>query len=126
MIPQARDQRTTAQGYYCYVVRIDEAEFGAGRDAIKKALEAEGIPMTASYPTLHTLDAFEATEGFAPRHRDRSRWPRYPALDLPVASKTAATTLWIKHQVLMGSRDDAACLVEALAKIRANAHEVRG
>ena len=82
VFPQARDQRTTAQGYYCYVVRIDEAQFGAGRDAIKKALEAEGIPMTASYPTVHTLDAFEAANGFAPRHRDRSRWPRYPALDL--------------------------------------------
>ena len=81
VFPQARDQRTTAQGYYCYVVRIDEAQFGAGRDAIKKALEAEGIPMTASYPTVHTLDAFEAANGFAPRHRDRSRWPRYPALD---------------------------------------------
>ena len=81
--------------------------------------------MTASYPTVHTLDAFEAANGFAPRHRDRSRWPRYPSLDLPVASNAAATTLWIKHQLLMGARDDAACLVEALAKIRANAHELR-
>ena len=126
VIPQARDQRTTAQGYYCYVVRIDEAQFGLGRDAIQKALEAEGIPMTASYPTVHTLDAFEAANGFAPRHRDRSRWPRYPALDLPVASTTAATTLWMKHQLLMGSRDDAACLVEALAKIRTHADELRG
>src|SRR5262249_37896966 len=53
--PQKRDQRTTAQGYYCYVVRIDEDSFGASRDAIKDALAAEGIPMTASYPTVHSL-----------------------------------------------------------------------
>ncbi len=43
------------------------------------------------------------------------------SLDLPVASITAATTLWFKHQMLMGTRDDAADVVEALAKIHANA-----
>jgi len=122
--PQARDQRTTAQGYYCYVVRIDEAEFGASRDAVKAALAAEGIPMTASYPTVHTLDAFAVTDGFAPRHRGARRWPDYRTLDLPVARTTAATTLWFKHQVLMGSRDDVAAVVEALAKIRAHAGEL--
>ena len=44
----------------------------------------------------------------------------------PATSTTAATTLWMKHQLLMGSRDDAACLVEALAKIRTHADELRG
>ena len=124
--PQARDQRTTAQGYYCYVVRIDEAQFGLSRDLIKSALEAEGIPMTASYPVVHELAAFEAADGFAPRHRDRGRWPNYASLDLPVSSVTAATTLWFKHQTLMGTRDDANHVVEALAKIQANAAELRG
>ena len=122
--PQARDQRTTGQGYYCYVVRIDEAEFGASRDAVKAALAAEGIPMTASYPTVHTLDAFAAVDALAPRHRGARKWPDYRALDLPVARTTAATTLWFKHQVLMGSRDDAAAVVEALAKVRAHAKEL--
>ena len=126
VIPQARDQRTTAQGYYCYVVRIDAAQFGLTRDVIKSALEAEGIPMTASYPVLHELAAFEAADGFAPRHRDRRGFPRYASLDLPVASLTAATTLWFKHQVLMGTRADATHVVDALAKIRANADELRG
>jgi dTDP-4-amino-4,6-dideoxygalactose transaminase len=91
VFPQARDQRTTAQGYYCYVVRIDEAQFGVGRDAIKNALEAEGIPMTASYPTVHTLDAFEAANGFAAPSRPAAG--ALSGLDLPVASNTAATTL---------------------------------
>ena len=126
VIPQARDQRTTEQGYYCYVVRIDEARFGLSRDVIKAALAAEGIPLTASYPTLHSVDAFAATDGFAPRHRGRRGWPEYRSLDLPVARDAAATTLWFKHQLLMGTRDDAACVVEALAKIHANADELRG
>ncbi len=124
--PQKRDQRATAQGYYCYVVRIDAAQFGLSRDVIKSALEAEGIPMTASYPVVHELDAFATVDGFAPRHRDRSRWPAYQKLDLPISSDTAATTLWFKHQMLMGTRSDANDVVEALAKIHANADELRG
>jgi dTDP-4-amino-4,6-dideoxygalactose transaminase len=124
--PQKRDQRTTSQGYYCYVVRVDEAQFGLPRDVIKAALEAEGIPMTASYPVIHGTDAFKAATGFAPRHRDAARWPHYASLDLPVSTVTAATTLWFKHPILMGTRDDAADVVEALAKIRAHADELRG
>jgi dTDP-4-amino-4,6-dideoxygalactose transaminase len=122
--PQARDQRTTAQGYYCYVVRIDETQFGASRDAINAALEAEGIPMTSSYPVIHELAAFNGPDGFAPRRRGPKM--DYRSLALPVSSMTAATTLWFKHQMLMGTRDDATDVVEALAKIRDHAHELRG
>ena len=123
--PQKRDQRATAQGYYCYVVRIDETQFGLPRDVIKAALEAEGIPMTASYPVVHEIAAFKSGDGFAPRHREHSRWPNYASLDLPVSTATAATTLWFKHQMLMGTRDDTTHVVEALSKIRAHADELR-
>ena len=48
------------------------------------------------------------------------------SIDAPVARLTAATTLWFKHQALMGTRSDAADVVEALAKIHANCDELRG
>jgi dTDP-4-amino-4,6-dideoxygalactose transaminase len=123
--PQRRDQRTTAQGYYCYVVRIDESEFGLSRDTVLAALEAEGLPLTMSYPTVHGLDAFGAPAGFAPRQRGGAQAPDYAHLDLPVSENTAATTLWLRHQLLLGSRADAGCLVEALAKIHRHADELR-
>jgi dTDP-4-amino-4,6-dideoxygalactose transaminase len=123
--PQARDPRVTSQGYYCYVVRLDEGIFGASREAVRKALEAEGIPLTMSYPTVHGLDAFGKADGFAPRVRDRGRWPDYAALDLPAARAAATETLWFRHQLLMGTRDDAACLVEALDKIQRHVAELR-
>jgi len=125
VIPQARDARTTSQGYYCYVVRIDEAQFGLSRDAIMPALAAEGMPLTMSYPTVHALDAFRHAGGLAPRHRSRQAWPDYANAQLPVATRTAATTLWIKHQLLMGTRRDAADLVAALAKLYAHRDELR-
>lgn len=134
VVPQKRDPRTTSQGYYCYLARIDAEAFGLPRDVVRTALAAEGIPMTMSYPVLHELPVFAAPDGLAPRHRsahenagrnDGALWPDYAAQLLPVASVTAANTLWMKHQLLMGTRADAACLVEALAKIHQYADELR-
>jgi dTDP-4-amino-4,6-dideoxygalactose transaminase len=123
--PQYRDERTTSQGYFCYVVRIDEAEFGASRDAVRVALGAEGIPLTMSYPTIHGLDVFSASS-FAPRHRDLDGWPTYRSLDLPVSALLARTTLWFNHQALMGSSADTDDVIEAVAKIQRNAFELVG
>lgn len=125
VVPQWRDQRTTAQGYYCYLVRIDEQLFGLPRDVVHAALVAEGMPMTMSYPQIQTLDAFADPQGFAPRHRVKYSHPDYRSQRLPVSRMAAATTLWCRHQLLLGTRADAACLVEALAKIHAHRAELQ-
>lgn len=122
--PQVRDERCTAQGYFCYVVRIDEAEFGARRDDVRLALLAEGMPLTMSYPPVHRLDTFSSPDGFAPRHRARAEWPDYANLHLPESDQAAATTLWFKHQLLMGPRDGAADLVEAMTRVQKYANEL--
>jgi len=123
--PQRRDPRTTSQGYYCYLVAIDDAEFGLPRDRVHEALIAEGLPLTVSYPPIHRIAAFTTPGALAPRHRDTSHWPDYRALGLPHSRAAAATTLWFRHALLLGSRADAACLVEALAKIHRHADELR-
>jgi dTDP-4-amino-4,6-dideoxygalactose transaminase len=123
--PQVRDARTTSQGYYCYVVHLDEKVYGASREAVRKALEAEGLPLTMSYPTVHGLDAFGDANGFAPRLRDRTGWPDYASIELPNARAAAEETLWFRHALLMGTRDDAACLLEALDKIQRHVAELR-
>ena len=126
VVPQWRDQRTTSQGYYCYLVRIDESEFGLSREVIHEALVAEGIPLTMSYPEIHALDAFRTPGAFAPRQRSRYVHPDYAAQQLPVTRQMANTTLWCKHQLLMGEQSDAIALVEALAKVYAHRDELRG
>lgn len=121
--PQRRDDRTTSQGYYCYIVRIDEEAFGASREAVREALGAEGIPLTMSYPTVHGLDVF-SDSSFAPRHRDMSGWPEYGSMELPVSALLAATTLWFNHQALMGTAADTDDIVTAVAKVQANASDL--
>ena len=123
VVPQHRDARVTSQGYYCYVVRIDEETFGAPRDAVREALLAEGMSLTMSYPSVHLLDVF-ADQMLAPRHRDLTGWPDYRTLDLPVTRDLAATSLWFNHNTLMA--EDADDVVEAMAKVQRNASKLRG
>ena len=125
VVPQSRDVRCTAQGNYCYVVRIDEAEFGADRDRVRTALLAEGIPLTTSYPPLHSLDLFADPQGLAPRIKDRSAYPDYASASFPVTERLASTTLWFTTAVLMGSRQDAQDVVDAVAKLKAHSAELR-
>jgi len=126
VIPQQRDVRTTAQGYYCYVLRIDPIAFGATRDTVLEALRAEGMPMTMSYPPLHALAAFQAPDGLAPRHRWQTvRVHAHDGQPSLTNSRTAAdTTLWCRHALLMGSEQDALQLAEALSKIQRHAHRL--
>lgn len=119
--PQARDPRCTSQGNYCYVVRIDPAEFGADREAVRLALLAEGIPLTMAYPPIHRLDAFVDPDGFAPRFRNRDGMQDFARLSLPVAERLTDETLWFTTSVLMGSPDDTADVVIALDKVQRHA-----
>lgn len=120
--PQWRDPRTTSQGYYCYVVRLDEEVFGAPRDAVREALVAEGMSLTMSYPAVHSLDVF-AERNLEPRHRQLDGWPEYGSLHLPVTSNLAATSLWFNHQTLMDERPDD--VVEAMWKVQAAAQRLQ-
>ncbi|MDH3301235.1 MAG: DegT/DnrJ/EryC1/StrS family aminotransferase [Acidimicrobiia bacterium] len=122
--PQWRDPRCTSQGNYCYVVRIRPDEFGAGREQVRLALEAEGIPLTMAYPPLHHLETFLDPDGFVPRFRSRAGMQDFGSLDLPVVRTLADETLWFKTAVLMGDRSDCDDVVAALARIQRNADEL--
>ena len=123
--PQHRDPRCTSQGNYCYIVRIDEGRFGAGRESTRLALGAEGIPLTMAYPPVHSLDCFTDPEGFAPRYRSsRASMPDYANQKLPVTDRLAAETLWFTTAVLMGTRKDCEDVVAAVDKVHRNAGEL--
>lgn len=126
VVPQARDPRCTSQGNYCYVARIDEAAFGASCDVVRRALAAEGIPLTMAYPPLHRLDAFTDPSGLHPRYRDRRRITGTASPSLPVTERLADTTLWFQTAVLMGTAADARDVVAAVAKVHEHAHELAG
>ena len=126
VVPQARDPRCTDQGNYCYLVEIDAEAFGADREAVRHALLAEGIPLTQAYPPIHQLDAFRDPDGFAPRWKNRDGMADFASLSMPVSEHLAATTLWFTTAVLMGSSDDTADVLRAMAKVHEHAAELPG
>jgi dTDP-4-amino-4,6-dideoxygalactose transaminase len=122
VVPQGRLPGCDSQGNYCYVVMVDPDEFGASRDHVRTALLAEGIPLTTSYPPLHSLELFSDPAGLAPRIKDRSALPDYAQQAFPVTERLAATSLWFTTSVLNGTQDDALDVVRAIEKV----HRLRG
>lgn len=114
--PQGRFDKCTSQGNYCYVVSFDPEMF-RDRDRVRTALLAEGMPLTTAYPPLHMLDMFSETGGLGPRLRRNGSHPDYTAYSMPVAERLAETTIWFETAVLMGSREDAQSVVDAIEKV---------
>lgn len=122
--PQGRLAGCTSQGNYCYVVRVEESDFGLDRDTLREALLAEGIPLTMAYPPLTRLDVFSDPDGLSPRVRSKRGMSDFPSLSLPVSERMADTTLWFTTSVLMGTEDDARDVVRAVRKVMEHRMEI--
>jgi dTDP-4-amino-4,6-dideoxygalactose transaminase len=104
--PQPRDERMDANGNYCFIFHYDASEFaGVSLREFEAALEAEGIPMGVSYPSLGDLEVFAGD--------DR------PAV--PVAVNAAATTVWLEHRMLLARRESVLDVARAVEKVHQNA-----
>jgi hypothetical protein len=86
----------------------------------EEALEAEGIPLGVSYPSLSDLELFR-TANFAPTRRSLAPGGGYERLLLPVAEHAAASTAWLEHRILLADRDRVLRVAEAAARIQAHA-----
>jgi dTDP-4-amino-4,6-dideoxygalactose transaminase len=121
--PQGRHSGCTSQGNYCYVVKFDSKLF-PDRDRLRTALRAEGMPLTTGYPPMHRLEMFGGEGGLGPRLRDTSAYPAYSREQMPVAEELSKATIWFKTAVLMGSRQDAQSVVDAVAKVHRCAADI--
>jgi dTDP-4-amino-4,6-dideoxygalactose transaminase len=107
--PQPRDERMDANGNYCFIFHYDASEFaGVALREFEAALEAEGIPMGVSYPSLGDLELFTGD--------DR------PAV--PVAVAAAATTVWLEHRMLLARRESVLDVARAVEKVHRNAERL--
>jgi len=104
--PQPRDERMDLNGNYCFIFHYDAGEFaGVPLREFEAALEAEGIPMGVSYPSLGDLELF-AGDG-------------RPAV--PVAVNAAATTVWLEHRMLLARRESVLDVARVVEKVHQNA-----
>ena len=122
--PQQRDPRMNSQGNYCYVFHYDSSAFaGLGLRLFERALNAEGVPMSVSYPSLNELEIFRS-QNFGRRFAGSSPAIDYRSLNLPRAQHAAASTVWLQHRLLLGEREAVLDVALAIARIQKDAKRI--
>ena len=101
---QTLPKQASVHTHYLLPGWIDEKEFGASRDDVLAALEAEGVPCRKFYP--HPLFRNPLYKS-APRR----------VLECPVADQASKDSFWLPQRVLMGSEADTADVVKAFEKV---------
>ena len=124
----ARPAACTRHAYHLFMLRLDPAVFGAPRDAVLPALEAEGIPCSAGYGYSLPAQPLFRNKAFGPYLAARPRSARLHArrrcpnsdLDLPSRASGSNTHL------LLGTRDDMDDIAAAFEKVHQHRDAARG
>jgi dTDP-4-amino-4,6-dideoxygalactose transaminase len=123
-----KDERLTTQAIYQFVFKYDAEAFGgSSRDRFVAALEAEGIPSDGMfYEPIYRSALFNVDPRDFPalrsRHTEALPWA---ATRCPVAERAAyVESVWLPHQLLLGSEQDVDQIVEAVEKIHSNLDEL--
>ena len=124
----SRDDRVTTQAIYQFVFKYNAEAFGgASRDRFVAALEAEGILAEGRfYEPIYRSPLFRVDPGdfraLSGLGTSDLPWAR---THCPVAERAAyAESVWIPHQLLLGSEQDVDQIVEAVRKIQSNIDEL--
>jgi dTDP-4-amino-4,6-dideoxygalactose transaminase len=119
------DPRVTRRAFYCYLLRYDAREFaGVPRDHLVLALRAEGIPCSGLfYAPLNEEPLLADDPRTNPLARLGRDWRRG---EYPVATRAAHdASLWLPHELFLGSERDVLDIAAALRKIHACAADLR-
>ena len=123
-----RDERLTTQAIYQFVFKYDPEAFGgASRNRFVAALEGEGIPSDGLfYEPIYRSALFNIDPRDFPALQSRGTedlpWAKTRC---PVAERAAyVESVWLPHQLLLGSPEDVDQIVEAVEKIQRNVDEL--
>ena len=126
VFPQRRSPHCTRHAYHLFMVRLDRMEFGASRDSVLPALEAEGIPCSAGYGfSLPAQPLFrnKAFGPYLPGVRDRLDYTRARC---PNSDLICTQSIWLEHSMLLGTRLDMDDIAAAFEKIHRHRDELGG
>ncbi len=110
IILQKKCNRITRRAYHLYCMRIDAKSFGCSREQFVKAANAEGLPISAGYPTpLYKQPVLLNVNG------------DFDSRSCPVAEDLCYNSgMWFPHQLLLGTEDDMRDIIAIVKKIQAN------
>jgi dTDP-4-amino-4,6-dideoxygalactose transaminase len=119
--PQRRPADCTRHSYHLFMLRLDHNAFGAPREAVVEALQAEGIPCTTGYGfSLHRQPLFRK-KAFGPFVPKASARLDYTRTCCPNSDLVCQQSIWLEHSMFLGSRADMDDIAHAWEKIYENA-----
>jgi len=120
---QPRGSTEIRHSYHLFMLTVDR-EFGASRDHVVSALEAEGIPCSAGYGyPLHRQPLFQ-NRAFGPYLSGMSNVPDYARVECPNAERVCDRSIWLEQNLLLGTRNDMDDIVAAFQKIHEHRAEL--
>lgn len=118
--PQKRPADCTRHSYHLFMLRIEKEKFCAPRDAVVKALQAEGIPCSGGYGfSLHRQPMFQR-KAFGPYLPGVSGKLDYRKTNCPNSDRICERTIWLEQRILLGSSADMDDIARAFEKIFEN------
>ena len=127
IFPRKRSADCTRHAYHLFLLRIDGEAFGAPRDVVLKAVNAEGIPVRGGYALplyrqpLFLNKSFGACLPMAAARLD------YAKVSCPnceqICFKQGA---WLEQNLLLGTRADMDDIARAFEKVYENRQTLRG
>lgn len=119
----AYDERITCHAYHLYLLRFERdllAEKGITRAQFLKAVNAEGIPISAGYMPLYTFPCATAPD------TERMIGGKIDISPLPECQRASYEEgAWLTQNLLLGTRKDMDDIADTLIKVWEHADDVR-
>jgi dTDP-4-amino-4,6-dideoxygalactose transaminase len=120
--PQKRPADCTRHSYHLFLFRIDAAAFGAPREAVLQALQAEGVPVCGGYALPLYRQPLFLNRAFGPYLPNASRTLDYAKVSCPNCEKICREQgAWFEQSLFLGPQSDMDDIAQAFEKV----HEQR-
>ena len=119
--PQKRPANCTRHSYHLFMLRLEASQFGASRNAVVKALQAEGIPCSGGYAFSLHQQPFFRNKTFGPYLPKAIARLDYAKTKCPNSDLICREQgIWFHQSMLLGPRRDMDDIVRAFEKLFEN------
>jgi dTDP-4-amino-4,6-dideoxygalactose transaminase len=119
--PQKRPVDCSLHSYHLFLFRIDAAAFGAPREAVLKALVAEGIPVCGGYAVPLYRQPLFLNKAFGPYLPKASVKLDYGKVSCPNCETICGEQgAWMEQSLFLGSQSDMDDIARAFEKVHVN------
>jgi len=118
--PQERPKASTRHSYHLFMLRLDSDAFGAPRAAVRKALQAEGVPCSPGYGFSLPHQPMFRNKAFGPFLPNASARLNYAKTKCPNSDRICRECIWLEQSIFLGPREDMDDIARAFEKVYEN------